>query len=345
MEAKKGKTLSGLLVVLLVSSLLAGINVLAQEEAPEEQAPQVPLFGAISGDIRDMNNRPIKNVTVYLTNETITSFEEALAAGLALVGPDVSKIFPQEDEEGALVVVPRVAGIEQKTHEDAYYALENVPPGTYTVNARALREDGRMISGRAVNIVVDPLVTTTVDMVLDVPRPVTMVVTAYPTEASAQTFQPIQEPILLPHPILKYGAYVTDTTLIVRQGRTAGTGVVWWVEDDEPLPKREDCKVEIRGVTDEKGRDIPFPEGIKITYYGPGDVEERIYKRGSKEYREWKLSMNIRFNVSVDTTPGTYIFHVVLRGFEAHTERPRSIPGRPMHTRIVLVVFDKDTTL
>jgi hypothetical protein len=65
MEAKKGKALSGLLVVMLVSSLLVGINVFAQEEvAPEEQAPQVPLFGTISGDVRDIDNNTITNVTV-----------------------------------------------------------------------------------------------------------------------------------------------------------------------------------------------------------------------------------------------------------------------------------------
>lgn len=154
---------------------------------------------------------------------------------------------------------------------------------------------------------------------------------------TAQTFQPVL------HPILDYGAYVDDNTLIVRQGRTVYTKVVWWARGNEPLPEREDCKVEITRVTDEKNRDIPFPDGIEIAYYGPKDVEEFIYKRGSVEYRERELFMSMRFNVSVDTIPGTYIFHVDVRGLEAKTERPRSIPGRPVGDRIVLVVFDKDT--
>jgi hypothetical protein len=309
MEGKKGKALSGLLVVMLVSSLLVGINVFAQEEVPLEQAPQVPLFGAISGDVRDVDNEPITNVTVYLTNDTITTFEAADAANLALVGPDVSLLFPQPEmtEEtavgtetiarrqgesyygleglpvvggiirrlerlpfgiGFLVrlvmrivnlfvkpvawigahlpfgigrisdfcfkveVAPEVVPVEpvapapvapapvapapvapvpvapapvvvvttpegeiaQPTVVEAHYVLKNVPPGTYTVNARALRADGKVISGRAVNVVVSPLATATADIVLDVARPYSMVLSAYPTEVPAYLEQVAPEP-------------------------------------------------------------------------------------------------------------------------------------------------------
>ncbi len=308
-EAKKGKALSGLLVVLLVSSLLVGLNVFAQEgTAPEEQAPQVPLFGTISGDVRDVDNNPITNVTVYLTNDTITTFEDAEAAGLALVGPDVSKLFPvkevtegtevavepvpvpEEQAETAprrqgtsyslaglpligsiirmcenipligmifricvrlvdlvtcvsvcgpicsripligsicnmcfgvevpseepkpvtpvtpvkpvtpvapvapvtpvtpvapVIVTPGVGEIAQPSVEAAHYVLKNVPAGTYSVNARALRADGKVISGRALNVTVAPLATSTADVVLDVARPYSMVISAHPVEVSA----------------------------------------------------------------------------------------------------------------------------------------------------------------
>lgn len=239
---------------------------------------QVPQFGTISGYVRDVDNRPITNVTIYLTNDTIKTFEDALSAGLALIGPGVSKLFPQRmvteeignesiefelapgfvegqvtdsvgnpvagaevsidgistvaDGEGnfsfgglypgdytvtasakgesaemavtvnenetayvtialplepvaPVVVTPGVGEIEGPTIAEAHYVLKNVPPGTYTVNARALRDDGKVISGRAVNVVVSPGVTTIADIVLDVARPFAMVISAKPIEVSA----------------------------------------------------------------------------------------------------------------------------------------------------------------
>jgi len=157
-----------------------------------------PSFGTISGDVRDIENRPITNVTVYLTNETIKTFEDAQAAGLALVGPDVSKLFLQSMEDGEeawmqpreqpatppqpIVVVPEIGEIEAPQMVEAHYVLKNVPPGTYTVNARAIRDDGKVIAGRALNVVVHPNATTMADIVLEVARPASIVVSAYPKE-------------------------------------------------------------------------------------------------------------------------------------------------------------------
>ncbi|MDY6985201.1 MAG: carboxypeptidase regulatory-like domain-containing protein, partial [Candidatus Thermoplasmatota archaeon] len=102
--------------------------------------------------------------------------------------PEPAPVTPPEP-----VVVPGVGEI-QATIKEAHYVLKNVPAGTYTVNARALRDDGKVISGRAVSIVVSPLATTTADIVLDVARPYSMVVTAYPTEVSAYLEEIFEEP-------------------------------------------------------------------------------------------------------------------------------------------------------
>lgn len=63
--------------------------------------------------------------------------------------------------------------------------LKNVLPGTYTVNTRVLREYGKAISGRAIDVVVGEFATATAGIALDVARPFAIVVTAYPTEVTA----------------------------------------------------------------------------------------------------------------------------------------------------------------
>jgi hypothetical protein len=135
--------------------------------------PSQPYFGTISGKVRDIDGRTITNVTIYLTNDTITTFEDAEAAGLALVGPDVSLLFSAPEMTKGEASQP----ILHETH----YVLKNIPPGTYTVNARALREDGKVISGRAVNVAVTTSATATADIVLDVARPYTMFLGTPPT--------------------------------------------------------------------------------------------------------------------------------------------------------------------
>jgi hypothetical protein len=114
-----------------------------------------PYFGAIEGNIRDVSNRPITNVTVYLTNDTITTFEKAEAAGLYAAGLCASKSS-------------RTAG---SAPVEVHYVLNNVPTGMYTVNARAVRDDRAVVSGRALYVAVAPSIITTANMVLGPARP------------------------------------------------------------------------------------------------------------------------------------------------------------------------------
>jgi uncharacterized membrane protein len=52
-----------------------------------------------------------------------------------------------------------------------HYVLNNVPTGTYTVNARAVSDDGAVVSGRALYVAVAPSITTTANMVLGPAKP------------------------------------------------------------------------------------------------------------------------------------------------------------------------------
>jgi hypothetical protein len=117
---ERKKIISGLITVMLASSLLVGLNVLAQEEPMDElQEELMPTYGTISGDVYDINNKPITNVTVYLINDTITTFEEANALGLAAVGPYVP-VTPIEDEL-------MVAREQQGEQEVMYYSFTGIP--------------------------------------------------------------------------------------------------------------------------------------------------------------------------------------------------------------------------
>jgi len=82
-------------------------------------------------------------------------------------------------------VVPEATQFEQPRIAQAHYVLKNVPLGTYTVNARAIRDDGKVIAGRILNVVVQPLATTMADIVLELVKPVSMVVSAEPAELPA----------------------------------------------------------------------------------------------------------------------------------------------------------------
>ena len=166
---------ANLLLISGMVTLFVDPNVLAQG------------YGTISGMVYDINNRPISNVTVYLTNDMITTIEEANAAGLAAVGPYVP-VTPTEDElmvarrqppeEVPVVVIP-------PTPREAHYVMKAVPVGTYTVNARALREDGKVASGRVQYVEVWSGENTYADIVLDIARPDKIRVSVSPTRLSS----------------------------------------------------------------------------------------------------------------------------------------------------------------
>jgi hypothetical protein len=141
------------LVLVIILSMLF---ITAQRSGAELQS------GRIMCSVSNAEGEPIPNATVYLTNDTIKTFGEANEAGLALIGPDVEKLFGFWHSIGIAIV-----SVAQPTAIKAYGVLDNVPPGKYAVNARALDEEGKILYGSVPDVVVDPGATTTVDLVLN----------------------------------------------------------------------------------------------------------------------------------------------------------------------------------
>ena len=94
-------------------------------------------------------------------------------------------VAPEPEPEPVVPEPTGPAAVTQAEPGEAHYVMKEVPSGTYTVNARAMREDGKVISGRAVDVVVVPLATATADIVLDVARPYEIRISVSPTVLSS----------------------------------------------------------------------------------------------------------------------------------------------------------------
>jgi hypothetical protein len=121
-----------------------------------------PQFGQIEGSI-SAGGRLFANLIVYLTNDTIRTFEEANATGLITCSPYVSKPFLRENHtETEYTIIP-----QGPAYTETEYILSKVPPGIYTIHARAVRGDEKIVFNKVPNLVVKPGVTTKTDLTLD----------------------------------------------------------------------------------------------------------------------------------------------------------------------------------
>jgi len=129
---------------------------------------------------------------------------------------------------------------------------------------------------------------------------------------SSEQPEPI-EPI--PGTGLHSGSYLSDTTLIVRQGRYAHLTITWWTYDKKDEMSFENYTVEIEHITTGEGGkedEIPLPKGMEITYRVTRDSEkEPPYERKAP----YNTYIRMQINTTTDTPTGVYVLSLRSKGY------------------------------